>query len=689
MKRKIILHSSFAIGLLSVIFLFSGFFSFPKSSLASTDSATMVVTSVGSTSAVLTATLSRAGMDTDFQLCKPVPSGFAGEVNCTFAFGLTKTNVSSTVIKYNLSGLETGINYSYFLQDPTTMSGFDYANFDSGLFTTGGTTGGSTPNSVSVSLSSSGTSTALLTTTENQSFLYDIVTCFEAVPGTVDESTCHVGYYNTDLTYTRTSSTTSTWKFKNLIPHSTYYYFFADSTGARIAGGMGATFSTSAWSTTSGGGANHAVVGSITNTSLLGTSQKISYNVTSVGSSTSLLFTASPMIGSSVTATKSLSSTGSASVDITGLTPHTNYTCSITSMPDNTLIADSSVCGNFTTSDVTIDSLPPVTIKDFLVSTVADGSSINFTATASGTALTSTSTFNYSLICSTSTSMVHPASQTFGVAAGLSPINLSGSLSLDTPISRSTTYNCELIDDRSRVLNSPKTVSRESGVSGVPYVVERGFDSMTIGISFKSSMSLSYAPSIYYGDSASNETSGPISMSSDSAHPNDYTGEITGLSPETKYYYSVMDSANTPYDDTTDHSFTTKVKPPVLPTITGTIDSVNTSSFDDSQKGFVKCKGGVDSAGNQVCGFPELLAMVNRIIKYLLFIIAPAICTFILAYAGYLYVTSAGSTENISTAKKMLTTALSGWLIALVAWILIRFIMQDVLGYKDSFPSFW
>jgi len=224
---------------------------------------------------------------------------------------------------------------------------------------------------------------------------------------------------------------------------------------------------------------------------------------------------------------------------------------------------------------------------------------------------------------------------------------------------------------------------------GSPFVISTTSNSATIGINFASSTTVTSAPVIYYGGSATAETNNGGTMSSDAGTPNNYTGTITGLSSSTTYYYAVMDTDNNPYGGTTSNSFTTSIPAPILPTISGDYTSVDTSAFDNTGgKGIVRCKGGLDLTGKQVCGWPELMDMVNRIIKFLVFIIAPALCAGMLLYGGWLYLTSAAGSE-VGKAKSMITSALLGWLIALAAWIIIKFIMQS-LGYNESiFPTYW
>ena len=398
-----------------------------------------------------------------------------------------------------------------------------------------------------------------------------------------------------------------------------------------------------------------------------------------------------------ITTSTTVNTDGSFSFTIPSeLLPGTTYDYSIADSetdPTFTGASVTSATGSFTTTGTNASA--PVVVTNLVANANSDGTSINFTATAS-----TSDSFDFSFICATSTSMVHPETQTFSADSTTLP-NVSGSLDLTTPISTTVPYYCEIIDSTSRILTSERTVTRASGALGNPFVIGVTASSATIGINFASSTTVTDAPTIYYGDGSTDETNEGGDMSSSSTSPNNYVGTITGLSSSTTYFYAVMDSDNNPYGGSTNNSFKTSVPPPIVPVISGDYTAVDTSSFDSSSgQGIVRCKGGLStgvtvvngvsySNGQQLCGFPELMDMVNRIIKYLVFVIAPIICAGILMYGGFLYATSGGSSEDTGKAKSMFKSAIYGWLIALIAWILVKFIMQS-LGYDETiFPTFW
>ncbi len=104
--------------------------------------------------------------------------------------------------------------------------------------------------------------------------------------------------------------------------------------------------------------------------------------------------------------------------------------------------------------------------------------------------------------------------------------------------------------------------------------------------------------------------------------------------------------------------------------------------------GIVQCgkAGPLLANGKQACSFADVIKLINSIIKILLFIIAPAIATCIVLYAGLLMLTSGGNTESVSKAKGLFSKAVIGLVIALCAWLLIKFIL-DKIGYNVYDPS--
>jgi hypothetical protein len=89
------------------------------------------------------------------------------------------------------------------------------------------------------------------------------------------------------------------------------------------------------------------------------------------------------------------------------------------------------------------------------------------------------------------------------------------------------------------------------------------------------------------------------------------------------------------------------------------------------------------------CDFDVLLAFVNKIINFLLVVMATPLFALILVYVGWLYLSDMGSAENIGKAKKILKNVVIGYIIALAAWLIVKTILST-LGFnpKDAFLLF-
>jgi hypothetical protein len=83
------------------------------------------------------------------------------------------------------------------------------------------------------------------------------------------------------------------------------------------------------------------------------------------------------------------------------------------------------------------------------------------------------------------------------------------------------------------------------------------------------------------------------------------------------------------------------------------------------------------------CDFNALMLMVNNIIRFLLFTIATPLVALILCYAGYLMITSGGSSEKVTKVKHILYNVIIGYVIGLAAWLIVKTIMTT-LGITDT-----
>ena len=85
----------------------------------------------------------------------------------------------------------------------------------------------------------------------------------------------------------------------------------------------------------------------------------------------------------------------------------------------------------------------------------------------------------------------------------------------------------------------------------------------------------------------------------------------------------------------------------------------------------------------QICGFNDLILLVNGIIKYGIQIIG--IClVLVLIYTGFLYLTSGGDTSKVKKARDMLYKVMWGLIYTLCGWLIVYFVLKG-LGVNTSF----
>ncbi len=99
---------------------------------------------------------------------------------------------------------------------------------------------------------------------------------------------------------------------------------------------------------------------------------------------------------------------------------------------------------------------------------------------------------------------------------------------------------------------------------------------------------------------------------------------------------------------------------------------------------FVTAAGLVPDCPNG-CNFNDLMIMINRVIKFLLFTIATPLAAIIFAYAGFLLITSGGDPGKKTQAKKIIGNLLIGYIIALAAWLIVNTIVTGLGFTGDTF----
>ncbi len=98
-----------------------------------------------------------------------------------------------------------------------------------------------------------------------------------------------------------------------------------------------------------------------------------------------------------------------------------------------------------------------------------------------------------------------------------------------------------------------------------------------------------------------------------------------------------------------------------------------------------ECNTGAIKDGTYVnaCDFDMVMAIINKVINYLLVILATPLFALIIIYVGWLYLSDMGSSENITHAKKILKNAVIGYVIALAAWLIVKTILTS-LGFTGE-----
>lgn len=91
-------------------------------------------------------------------------------------------------------------------------------------------------------------------------------------------------------------------------------------------------------------------------------------------------------------------------------------------------------------------------------------------------------------------------------------------------------------------------------------------------------------------------------------------------------------------------------------------------------KGLVPCGG----AGEQPCGFADLVRLANNIIKFLI-TIGAVLAAISISYAGWLYIT--GGSDKKNEARAIFVKVFWGFVMMLAAWLIVSLVLKS-LGYQ-------
>jgi len=175
--------------------------------------------------------------------------------------------------------------------------------------------------------------------------------------------------------------------------------------------------------------------------------------------------------------------------------------------------------------------------------------------------------------------------------------------------------------------------------------------------------------------------------------------QLNSLQPNTTYYFSAItnsgqivflssdnqlySSFNTSTPGTSSGSSDSSSDSPNPATINVNINGEfgTTGIEQEIQAGFTQCGYG----DIYDCDFNQLLATVDRIIKFMLYIIVLPIAAILFAWSGIklIIARSEGKTKALGDAKAMFGRVLLGLVIAFGAWVLVKFVLV-ILGYTDA-----
>lgn len=97
----------------------------------------------------------------------------------------------------------------------------------------------------------------------------------------------------------------------------------------------------------------------------------------------------------------------------------------------------------------------------------------------------------------------------------------------------------------------------------------------------------------------------------------------------------------------------------------------------------------ISGISNKECGFNQLIELINNITDFILIDLATPIFVIGIIIAGGALLTSGGSSEAKSRAKGIFTKMIIGYVLVLLAWLIVKTIMVG-LGYDTSvFKSFY
>ncbi len=256
-----------------------------------------------------------------------------------------------------------------------------------------------------------------------------------------------------------------------------------------------------------------------------------------------------------------------------------------------------------------------------------------------------------------------------------------------------TKYKVRLVraSDREQYVSDEHTFTTLSVVA-MPSVESLGSDTVTLRATASDGAG---EITVYYGfavDALSNQA--VMTKNSDGT----YSVKLTGLTPQKDYLYKLYGKNNydSPVAYTPDaYGFTTQAADTAGDTVASIKQITDTTvgpigigagtggGSTGKAEGLVTC----GNDGQPKCTFNDVVALVNRLLTFIMFYIVPAIGTMLIVYAGFIFLTAGGSEEKVSKAKGILQNAVVGMVLVMSSWIIVKSILV-ALGYDTNiFPS--
>ena len=159
---------------------------------------------------------------------------------------------------------------------------------------------------------------------------------------------------------------------------------------------------------------------------------------------------------------------------------------------------------------------------------------------------------------------------------------------------------------------------------------------------------------------------------------------FNGLAPSGSYKAYVSDSSGT--NLVTPVTFSTLATDPIVVGGNGSNTSggnvTSATSLSSPAGGLVP-----ECTSTKGCQWKELLSLVNKVVKFILFALGIPIAAIMFMYAGFKLITSGGNPSELTKAKGVFGSVFMGIVLAAAAWLIINIVLTT-LGYDGSWIGF-